>query len=159
MARRDALLRLHQTLVARLCGLPVANASLYDGASATVEAVNLAVGSTGRQTVWVSGGLHPHWRAVLATFAVGTGHRLVDVPLVDGITDAGVSVNAAESGNSPAGHLNAILALPGDVCRIASVDGRPDRFECGESASYIPRRRSLVSSARPGSWSRSSRRN
>ena len=77
----------YQTMVARLCGLPVANASLYDGASATVEAVNLAVGATGRQTVWVSGGLHPHWRAVLATFAAGTGHRLVDVPLVDGVTD------------------------------------------------------------------------
>ena len=49
----------YQTLVARLAGLPIANASLYDGASAAVEAVNLAVAATGRQTVWVSGGLHP----------------------------------------------------------------------------------------------------
>jgi glycine dehydrogenase subunit 1 len=77
----------YQTMVARLSGLPVANASLYDGASATVEAVNLAVAGAGRQTVWVSGGLHPHWRAVLKTFAAGTGHHLVDVPLVDGVTD------------------------------------------------------------------------
>lgn len=77
----------YQTLIARLSGLPVANASLYDGASAAVEAVNLAVGTAGRETVWVSGGLHPHWRAVLKTFAAGTGHRLVDVPLRDGVTD------------------------------------------------------------------------
>jgi len=77
----------YQTMVARLAGLPVANASLYDGAAATVEAVNLAVAAAGRETVWVSGGLHPHWREVLRTFAAGTGHRLVDVPLRDGVTD------------------------------------------------------------------------
>jgi glycine dehydrogenase subunit 1 len=77
----------YQTMVARLSGLPVANASLYDGASAVVEAINLAAASARRQTVWVSGGLHPHWRAVLQTYAAGTGHRLVDIPLVDGVTD------------------------------------------------------------------------
>ena len=65
-----------QTLVARLSGLPVANASLYDGASALVEAVNLGVAATGRPTVWVSAGVNPHWRSVLATFAAGTGHRV-----------------------------------------------------------------------------------
>src|SRR5919199_4207899 len=76
----------YQTLVCRLFGTDVANASLYDGASACVEAVNLAVAATGRDEVWVSRGLHPHWRAVLATMAVGTGHRLVDVALDDGLT-------------------------------------------------------------------------
>ena len=73
-------------MVARLAGLPVANASLYDGANALVEAVNLGVAASGRQTVWVSAGIQPHWRAVLATFAAGTGHVLVDVPLADGVT-------------------------------------------------------------------------
>ncbi len=75
-----------QTLIARLAGLAVSNASLYDGAAALVEAVNFAVGATGRQDVWVSHGVNPTWRAVLETFAVGTGHRIVDVPLVDGTT-------------------------------------------------------------------------
>jgi len=75
-----------QTLIARLFGLPVANASLYDGASATVEAVNLGVAASGRNTVWVSEGIHPHWRQMLATCAAGTGHRLRTVNLVDGIT-------------------------------------------------------------------------
>ncbi len=41
----------YQTLVSRLAGLPVANASVYDGATATVEAVNLALAATGRNTV------------------------------------------------------------------------------------------------------------
>jgi len=44
----------YQTMVARLFGLDAANASLYDGASACVEAVNLAVAATGRQDVWVA---------------------------------------------------------------------------------------------------------
>ena len=75
-----------QTMAARLAGLPVANASLYDGASALVEGVNLGVAASGRPTVWVSAGVHPHQRAVLATFAKGTGHELVEVPLEDGVT-------------------------------------------------------------------------
>ena len=87
----------YQTVVSRLSGLPIANASLYDGAAATVEAVNLAVATTGRQTVWVSGGLHPHWRAVLGTYAAGTGHQLVDVGLRGGVTDWS-QVGAGEKG-------------------------------------------------------------
>ncbi|HUR48686.1 MAG TPA: aminomethyl-transferring glycine dehydrogenase subunit GcvPA [Acidimicrobiales bacterium] len=76
----------YQTLVARLAGVPVANASLYDGASALVEATNLAVAATKRSTVWVSEGIHPTWREVLRTFAKGTGHELVSVPLRNGVT-------------------------------------------------------------------------
>jgi len=76
----------YQTLLCRLFGTDVANASLYDGASACVEALNLAVAVTGRHEVWVSRGLHPQWRQVMATMAVGTGHVLVDVDLDDGCT-------------------------------------------------------------------------
>ncbi len=76
----------YQTLIARLTGLDVANASLYDGATACVEAVNLAVAATGRSTVWVSQGVHPNWRATMATYARGTGHHLVEQPLLDGVT-------------------------------------------------------------------------
>ena len=76
----------YQTLLTRLTGVEIANASLYDGATACVEAANLAVAATGRSTVWVSRGVHPNWRETLTTFAAGTGHDLVDVPLVDGVT-------------------------------------------------------------------------
>src|SRR5215213_5027915 len=55
----------YQTLIARLAGLEIANASLYDGASACVEAVNLAVAASKRSTVWVSQGVHPTWRHVI----------------------------------------------------------------------------------------------
>jgi glycine dehydrogenase subunit 1 len=76
----------YQTLLARLAGVEVANASLYDGASATVEAINLAVAATGRQQVWLSRGVNPTWRQVVRTFAAGTGHEIVDVGLRDGLT-------------------------------------------------------------------------
>jgi glycine dehydrogenase subunit 1 len=76
----------YQTLVSRLAGLPVANASVYDGASALVEAVNLATAATGRRCVWVSSGLNPRWRQVLATLTLGRETQLVDVPLKDGVT-------------------------------------------------------------------------
>ena len=94
----------YQTLVARLAGLPVANASVYDGATATVEAVNLAVAATGRETVWVSAGLNPRWRQALVTLTAGKGVELVDVPLVDGKT-------AWEAGPADAGQAGPPAAL------------------------------------------------
>jgi glycine dehydrogenase subunit 1 len=77
----------YQTLVSRLAGLPVANDSLYDGATALVEAVNLAAASTGRRTVWLSQGVNPRWRDVLRTLTAGTGTQIVDIALRDGQTD------------------------------------------------------------------------
>jgi glycine dehydrogenase subunit 1 len=99
-----------QTMVARLAGLPVANASLYDGANALVEAVNLGVAASGRQTVWLSAGVPPHWRTVLNTFAAGTGHVLVDVPLRQGLTEwPGASGDALADGS--AGEAPGVLVV------------------------------------------------
>jgi glycine dehydrogenase subunit 1 len=76
----------YQTMVSRLAGLEVSNASLYDGASACVEAANLASAVTGRRGIRVSRGVHPHWREVLRTFAAGNGTELSEVALHDGQT-------------------------------------------------------------------------
>lgn len=58
-----------QTFVALLMGMEVANASMYDGASATAEAVLMARRALpGRHTVWMARGLHPHYREVVATY-------------------------------------------------------------------------------------------
>ena len=76
----------YQTMVARLAGLEIANASLYDGATALVEGVNLACAATGRQHVWFSDGVHREWAEVVTTFAAGTGHQIDVVPLRGGTT-------------------------------------------------------------------------
>ncbi len=68
-----------QTMIAELTGMDVANASMYDGATATVEAAALAIGATNRQRVVVSAALHPHYRAVLHTLLEPTGASIVEL--------------------------------------------------------------------------------
>jgi glycine dehydrogenase subunit 1 len=65
-----------QTQVALLTGMEVANASLYDGATACVEAVMMANRVTGRRKAVLSGGLHPHYREVCQTYARFVGFEL-----------------------------------------------------------------------------------
>jgi len=56
-----------QTQVALLTGMEVANASMYDGATGTAEAVLMAARINKRNKVILSGGLHPHYREVVET--------------------------------------------------------------------------------------------
>jgi glycine dehydrogenase subunit 1 len=65
-----------QTLVAELTALDVANASLYDGATAVAEAAMMAHIQTGRNEVLVSGYLHPEYVEVLRAFCDGRGIKV-----------------------------------------------------------------------------------
>ncbi len=65
-----------QTQIALLTGMEVANASLYDGATACAEAVMMANRVTGRKRAVLSGGLHPHYREACATYARFVGFEL-----------------------------------------------------------------------------------
>ncbi len=60
-----------QTYVCLLTGLDIANASVYDGATALAEGSIMAVNATGRRAVLVSSAVHPNYRAVLRTYARG----------------------------------------------------------------------------------------
>jgi glycine dehydrogenase subunit 1 len=82
-----------QSQVALLTGMEVANASLYDGATACAEAVAMARRVTRRGHAILSGGLHPHYRAVCETYG--------------GFAD---------------GHLSALPTRPGDEDLVARID-------------------------------------
>lgn len=69
-----------QTQVALLAGMEVANASMYDGSTACAEAVLMAKRVTRRRRAVLSGGLHPHYRAVVETMAHLAGSELVSLP-------------------------------------------------------------------------------
>jgi glycine dehydrogenase subunit 1 len=63
-----------QTIVSELYGLPLANASLYDGASATAEAALMACRLTKRGKVLLSGCVHPDYRRTTVTYMAGPEH-------------------------------------------------------------------------------------
>jgi glycine dehydrogenase subunit 1 len=75
----------YQTLMTQLTGLDVSNASLYDGGSATAEAVLMALSITRRfGQVLVAESVHPEYRQVLATFLAHLQPQLVTVPAPGG---------------------------------------------------------------------------
>jgi glycine dehydrogenase subunit 1 len=77
----------YQTAISELTGLPVSNASVYEGPSAVGAAAYLAKLTNGRRRVLTSRGVHPHSRDTLATLAHGYGQEVVEIPLRDGATD------------------------------------------------------------------------
>ena len=68
-----------QTLMCELTGQEVANASMWDGSTATTEAVLMANRLTGRQRVLVARSLHPEYRAVLATYVRNLGLEIHEI--------------------------------------------------------------------------------
>ena len=69
-----------QTLMCQLTGQEVANASMYDGSTATTEAVLMAERLTGRRRVLVAKSLHPEYRDVLKTYAKNSGLFVEEIP-------------------------------------------------------------------------------
>ena len=76
-----------QTAIARLVALPLANASLYDGATAAAEAVLLSTFETQRKKVFVSEAVHPHTRTVIDTYLSGLFGKSSIVKTPGGVTD------------------------------------------------------------------------
>ncbi|HEX3015908.1 MAG TPA: aminomethyl-transferring glycine dehydrogenase subunit GcvPA [Desulfobacteria bacterium] len=76
-----------QTMVCELMGMDVANASMYDGASALAEAALMACEITGRSQIIVSQAIHPEYREVVRTYLYGRGIELLEIPYANGVSD------------------------------------------------------------------------
>ena len=84
-----------QTMVCELTGMEVSNAGVYDGASALMEAVNLATGATGRRQVVISDAVNPSYRQVLETFGRALDYEFVTASSERGTTVTGELEEAA----------------------------------------------------------------
>lgn len=77
----------YQSLICELTGMDVANASMYDNATAIAEAASIAVGAARKKRIVVSKSVHPEARRVLATYMDFNNIELVEVDVKDGVTD------------------------------------------------------------------------
>ncbi len=145
----------YQTAISELTGLPVSNASVYEGPSAVAAAGYVAKLSNGRKRFVISRGVHPHSREALVTLARGWGMEVVEAPLRDGVTElpelddtvsavivqqpnflgavedvSGLAAAAHEAGALAIcacdPHALALLKSPGECgCDIAVGEGQP----------------------------------
>ncbi len=76
----------YQTMICELTGMDVSNASVYDGATAAAEAVNMCC-ERSRNVVFCSAAAHPDTIEVVKTYCWASGHEFVLVPVKDGKTD------------------------------------------------------------------------
>ncbi len=78
----------YQSMICRLTGMEVANASMYDGGSALAEAVLMAVHHTQRRKVLVAENINPAYRDIIATYAGDQDIDIVKIPINNGIIDS-----------------------------------------------------------------------
>jgi glycine dehydrogenase subunit 1 len=117
-----------QTMICELTGMDVANASMYDGATAFVEAALMASRVTKRHKVVVAGSVHPEWRVVLSTYAASGNIEVVTCPVLSGVVSAGAAADLIDDSSAALlvsspnflGHLEDLAAL-GEVARAAGA--------------------------------------
>lgn len=91
----------YQTLIAELTGMEVANASMYDGASALAEGILMARAIRGKGSrVVLSEGINPLYRQVVRTYLSGYGDEIKEVRVTgEGITDLNMLEDALKDGS------------------------------------------------------------
>ena len=109
----------YQSMMAELTGMDISNASMYDGTTATAEAMMMAV-AAGKKVnkVLVSAGLNPKTRRVLDTYALHQGIELETLPLKDGVTDLS-TLNS---------HLSPLEGVAGVIVQQPNVYGIVEDF-------------------------------
>ncbi|MEN8209118.1 MAG: aminomethyl-transferring glycine dehydrogenase subunit GcvPA [Candidatus Fermentibacteria bacterium] len=91
----------YQTMIARLTGVDMANASMYDGASAAAEACLMAMRATRKQRILVAGSLNPLWLDVIRTYLNRDDFEINEIPfLEDGCLDLAAAAELIEGGTA-----------------------------------------------------------
>jgi len=106
----------YQTMIASLAGMEVANASLYEGATAVYEAALLAVRHTGRKRLLVDGAMNPRYRRALLAYARNLDLEIVEIPHASGASDLDGLAGRADQSVAAA-----IVQSPNFFGRVADV--------------------------------------
>jgi len=140
-----------QTYICLLTGMEIANASVYDGATALAEAAIMALGATQRHRVLVSRAIHPNYRAVLKTYCDGLDVAIDEIPLTaSGTTDfdrlakADLAQYAAVAVQSP-NFFGCVDALSPEAAAAVARSGAVPIAVVAEALS-------LAALAPPGEW-------
>jgi glycine dehydrogenase subunit 1 len=141
----------YQSMMAELTGLDASNASLYDGATAFAEACLMAVRANRRASsrrILTTRGLSPVYREVAAALLRGQGLELVELPLVDGVTDPEA---LAAVGNQDFAAL--AIQQPSFLGTLETVDALTDlAHERGMLVIAVCNPTSLALLKPPGGW-------
>ncbi len=77
----------YQTAIARLTGMDVSNASLYDGGTALFEAIMMAFRITKRNRVLIDEGVNPIYRTMLKCYSTNLSFEFIEIPIKNGLAD------------------------------------------------------------------------
>jgi len=113
----------YQSLICRLTGMDVSNASMYDGASAMAEAALIACAAKRRTKVVVSRAVNPAWRETVRTYSAGQKLEIVEAPF------------DTASGRTDLGELARLI--DGDTAAVLLQ--HPNYFGCLEEAEEVSR--------------------
>ncbi|MGA8535444.1 MAG: aminomethyl-transferring glycine dehydrogenase subunit GcvPA [Candidatus Tumulicola sp.] len=141
-----------QTYICLLTGMDIANASVYDGATALAEAAIMALNATGRRKILVSRAVHPNYRAVLKTYCDGLDVEIDEVGYTAlGVTDAGAV--AAAAGRKE--HAAIVLQSPNFFGNVDTLSGgASETLRAGGTIAIgvVAEALAMAALATPASW-------
>ncbi len=141
-----------QTYICLLTGMDLADASVYDGATALAESAIMAMNATGRHRFLVSRAVHPNYRAVLRTYCAGLDVQVDEIALTaDGTTD----LHALASALASYEYAGVALQSPNFFGNVDTLDAdalRAVRDGGAVPIAVVAEALALAALATPNSW-------
>ena len=140
----------YQTMMADLTGMDISNASMYDGSTATAEAMLMCVAAAKkRNKVLISATFNPRVLNVVRTYAKSHGVELVEIPAADGLTDREAITRELAAGDV----AGVMVAQPNHYGIIEDFTGLADEVHAAKALLVINSIASTLAVLRsPGEW-------